>query len=81
LSFTYVLHYANTGRKVKKYNPKKYKYLKNVEEFGTYYQGDILHPPGLGRQAIIGDSYRWPNKTVPYVISGKFSKYRMETNK
>ena len=39
------------------------------------FQGDI-NPIGIDdkRNAIIGQNFRWPNATIPYVISTSYSK-------
>jgi len=47
----------------------------NVEELGSYLEGDILTlPAGQGRNGIIDTHYRWPNATIYYKIVGNFSK-------
>jgi len=41
---------------------------------GDHFQGDILLPEGKNVQnGIRGENYRWPDKTIPYVIDPNFS--------
>lgn len=45
----------------------------NPEERGPYLEGDLLIPI-KSRNGINSQAYRWPNKQIPYEISGRFSK-------
>lgn len=47
----------------------------NPEELGSYFQGDIMITRNPQRNGLKDESTRWPNKTIPYVITGNFSKY------
>ncbi|XP_066591220.1 zinc metalloproteinase nas-13-like [Prorops nasuta] len=49
----------------------------NPEELGSYAEGDILFPLGMGRNGLKSDSARWPDGVIPYMISPYFDgKYR-----
>lgn len=50
----------------------------NPEETGNYLEGDILFPNPTTRNGIIGQSYRWPNKVIPFQINGKFDAQSMD---
>lgn len=45
----------------------------NPEERGPYLEGDLLIPI-KSKNGISSQAYRWPNKQIPYEISGRFSK-------
>lgn len=49
--------------------------FRNPEELGDYVEGDIIQTisGGLGRSS--SQIALWPGGTIPYVISGDFSKY------
>lgn len=48
---------------------------RNPEELGTYMDGDILLPATSDiRNGLISLAARWPNATVPFIISGNYSK-------
>lgn len=49
----------------------------NPEELGDYFEGDILFPisDSSGRSALANESYMWTNAIIPYVVTGKFSKF------
>lgn len=48
---------------------------RNPEELGTYMDGDILLPATSDiRNGLISLSARWANATVPYIVSGNYSK-------
>ncbi|ODM89281.1 High choriolytic enzyme 1 [Orchesella cincta] len=41
---------------------------------GEYFEGDMRFAKGYDiKSGIIGSRYRWPNNTVPYIISSSFS--------
>lgn len=46
---------------------------------GEYLEGDILFPKPQGRNGIVGQSYRWPNGVIPFVIQGNFNAQHMNT--
>ena len=46
------------------------------EEQGPYLQGDLLIPRGNAKNGMKSETYRWKNGEIPYVIRGRFSKYR-----
>ena len=48
----------------------------NPDEQGPYFQGDIKgYLPGLNKNGVIDERYRWDNGVVPYeIVSGDFSK-------
>jgi len=48
------------------------------EERGSMFEGDIVLQKGqLGRSGILGENYRWPNKTVYYDFSGIFGEQNL----
>lgn len=56
-------------------------YKQNIEELSGQFQGDIVLTAeqermlnGMDRTGLIDTSYRWPNNTVPYVLSDIFSQ-------
>uniref|UniRef100_A0A182JIN7 Uncharacterized protein n=1 Tax=Anopheles atroparvus TaxID=41427 RepID=A0A182JIN7_ANOAO len=44
----------------------------NVEELGSYIEGDILIDRPDGRNGVANNANRWPNGVVPFVIAGNF---------
>lgn len=48
----------------------------NPEERGPYLEGDLLIPY-KSKNGISSQAYRWPNKQIPYEISGKFSELQV----
>lgn len=47
----------------------------NPEEFGSYFEGDILFPTSQStnsRNGMVAQTYRWPNAVIPYEITGSF---------
>ena len=50
--------------------PKKFG---NPDEWGPYFQGDIIMLPEQ-RNGVIDTSYRWPNGQVAYVYDIDFGK-------
>ncbi|XP_049300732.1 zinc metalloproteinase nas-1 isoform X1 [Anopheles funestus] len=64
------------GKLVANYDPATDS--RNVEELGSYVQGDILiNRPG-GRNGISNNAARWPKGVVPFVISGNFDAKGMQ---
>lgn len=61
-----------TGKVVAAYNPDKDDV--NPEELGSYLEGDMLIPQGMGRNGLTAVSSRWPNAVIPYEIRGNFGK-------
>lgn len=56
-------------------------YLQNIEELSGQFEGDMVLTAeqkrmltGLDRTGLIDTSYRWPNNTVPYILSDIFSQ-------
>lgn len=52
----------------------------NPEEFGSYFEGDILFPTGQStnsRNGMVAKAYRWPNAVIPYEITGSFDSRSM----
>lgn len=56
-------------------------YLQNIEELSGQFEGDMVLTidqermlNGLDRTGLIDTSYRWPNNTVPYILSDIFSQ-------
>lgn len=47
----------------------------NPEELGNYLQGDIMVAASTARNGAKDPNLRWPNRIIPYVIKGNFSKY------
>ena len=48
---------------------------RNLEEEGSYFEGDMILPVGkIGKVTINNLAQRWTNGIVPYVIEGGFSK-------
>lgn len=62
-----------TGRLVAQYNPETDDV--NPEELGSYAEGDMLMPHGLGRNGLTALSSRWPGGIVPFEIRGNFGKF------
>ncbi|XP_050072039.1 zinc metalloproteinase nas-4 [Anopheles maculipalpis] len=58
------------GRLVANFNPETDS--RNVEELGSYVEGDILIDRPGGRNGISNTANRWPKGIVPFVISGNF---------
>ena len=52
---------------------------RSPEEMAGLYQGDIMLVEG--RNGIIDTTKRWPNKTIPYVIDARYSKYSLLMSK
>uniref|UniRef100_A0A182MN16 Metalloendopeptidase n=1 Tax=Anopheles culicifacies TaxID=139723 RepID=A0A182MN16_9DIPT len=61
------------GKLVANYNPATDS--RNVEELGSYVEGDILIDRPGGRNGLSNTATRWPKGVVPFVISGNFGKY------
>lgn len=61
-----------TGKLVAAYNPDKDDI--NPEELGSYLEGDMLIPGGMGRNGLTAVSSRWPNAVIPFEIRGSFGK-------
>lgn len=61
-----------TGQLVATYDPSTSGM--NPEELGEYLEGDMLMPPGFGRNGLIASSSHWPGGIVPFEISGYFGK-------
>ncbi|XP_058056147.1 zinc metalloproteinase nas-4-like [Anopheles bellator] len=59
-----------TGNRVAKFNSSTHS--GNVEELGSYLQGDILVDRPKGRNGLANTATRWPNAVVPVVITGSF---------
>jgi hypothetical protein len=53
------------GRSVAEWTPE---ISQNPEELGNYFEGDILHPIGEGRNGLQRDSSKWKDGVVPYVF-------------
>lgn len=56
-------------------------YKQNIEELSGQFEGDMVLTTdqermlnGLDRTGLIDTNYRWPNNTVPYVLSDIFSQ-------
>ncbi|CAH1408287.1 unnamed protein product [Nezara viridula] len=47
----------------------------NVEELGSYPEGDIIFPRPRARNGLKATSARWPGGRVPYVIGASFSSH------
>lgn len=47
----------------------------NPEELGNYLEGDIMVTESTSRNGAKDPKLRWPNRIIPYVIQGNFSKY------
>ncbi|XP_035902793.1 zinc metalloproteinase nas-4 isoform X2 [Anopheles stephensi] len=58
------------GKLVANFNPETDS--GNVEELGTYVEGDILIDRPGGRNGIANTASRWPKGVVPFVITGNF---------
>ncbi|XP_049879665.1 zinc metalloproteinase nas-7-like [Pectinophora gossypiella] len=52
--------------------------LMNPEEMGEYAEGDILMPEVSTRNGVRGDTARWPNGIIPYVIEGYFNQQQRD---
>uniref|UniRef100_A0A182PSQ9 Metalloendopeptidase n=1 Tax=Anopheles epiroticus TaxID=199890 RepID=A0A182PSQ9_9DIPT len=50
----------------------------NVEELGSYVEGDILIDRPGGRNGLSNTATRWPKGVVPFVISGNFDAKGMQ---
>uniref|UniRef100_A0AAG5CP04 Metalloendopeptidase n=1 Tax=Anopheles atroparvus TaxID=41427 RepID=A0AAG5CP04_ANOAO len=50
----------------------------NVEELGSYIEGDILIDRPDGRNGVANNANRWPNGVVPFVIAGNFDAKGMQ---
>ncbi|XP_050084864.1 zinc metalloproteinase nas-4-like [Anopheles aquasalis] len=50
----------------------------NVEELGSYLEGDMLIDRPAGRNGLASTSSRWPNGVVPFVIGGNFDAKGMQ---
>jgi len=48
----------------------------NPEELGSYLEGDIMVTKSITRNGIKNSKARWPDGTIPYVISGTFNSYQ-----
>lgn len=59
-----------TGQLVASYDPNTSEL--NPEELGEYLEGDMLMPPGLGRNGLIASTSHWSGGVVPFEISGYF---------
>ncbi|XP_011704941.1 PREDICTED: zinc metalloproteinase nas-4-like, partial [Wasmannia auropunctata] len=46
----------------------------NPEELGNYFQGDIMLSNRTTRNGDANPFSRWPNRIIPYIISGQFSQ-------
>ncbi|XP_052863722.1 hatching enzyme 1.2-like [Anopheles cruzii] len=64
------------GKRVAEFNPATDG--GNVEELGSYLEGDILIDRPEGRNGLASTSTRWPNGVVPFVISGNFDAKGMQ---
>uniref|UniRef100_A0A8W7Q184 Metalloendopeptidase n=1 Tax=Anopheles coluzzii TaxID=1518534 RepID=A0A8W7Q184_ANOCL len=60
------------GKLVANFNPETD--AGNVEELGSYVEGDMLIDRPEGRNGLSNTATRWPNGVVPFVISGNFAK-------
>jgi len=49
-------------------------------EYGIYYQGDMrLGPDSMGTDSVrIGETFKWPNGIMPYVIDDVYTDEQME---
>lgn len=63
---------SEVGRKVENWKPGQNQ--GNPEELGSYLEGDILVPRSNLRNALINESYYWPDGVIPYVIGGGYSE-------
>lgn len=61
-----------SGKAVAAYNPETDD--RNPEELGSYLEGDMLIPQGMGRNGLTAVSSRWPNAVIPFEIRGNFGK-------
>lgn len=61
---------SETGRLVAQYNPEIDDI--NPEELGSYAEGDMLMPQGIGRNGLTAHTSRWPGGIVPFEIRGNF---------
>ena len=53
----------------------------NPDEWGPYFQGDIVFRNPNQRNGILDESYRWPNGQVYYVYDSAFGKSRFDISK
>ncbi|XP_026333154.1 zinc metalloproteinase nas-4 [Hyposmocoma kahamanoa] len=52
--------------------------LMNPEEMGEYAEGDILMPTPTTRNGVKGETSRWPDGIIPYVIEGYYNQQQRE---
>uniref|UniRef100_A0A182NDZ4 Metalloendopeptidase n=1 Tax=Anopheles dirus TaxID=7168 RepID=A0A182NDZ4_9DIPT len=64
------------GKRVANFNPATDG--GNVEELGSYVEGDILIDRPGGRNGLSNTATRWPKGVVPFVISGSFDAKGMQ---
>ncbi|XP_053667785.1 hatching enzyme 1.2 [Anopheles marshallii] len=64
------------GKLVANYDPATDS--RNVEELGSYVEGDILIDRPDGRNGLSNTAARWPKGVVPFVISGNFDAKGMQ---
>ncbi|EDS31597.1 metalloproteinase [Culex quinquefasciatus] len=64
------------GARVATYDPETA--LVNVEELGSYAEGDMLITRPAGRNGMADVSTRWPGGQVPFVINGNFQAKDMQ---
>ncbi|XP_041788195.1 zinc metalloproteinase nas-4 isoform X2 [Anopheles merus] len=64
------------GKLVANFNPETD--AGNVEELGSYVEGDMLIDRPEGRNGLSNTATRWPNGVVPFVISGNFDAKGMQ---
>ena len=68
---------AEVGKAVTQYDPASDPRKAWELGFGYYYQGDIMLRPDQYKQQNgipFTSNNRWPNGTIPYVITGTFCK-------
>uniref|UniRef100_A0A182VPR5 Metalloendopeptidase n=1 Tax=Anopheles minimus TaxID=112268 RepID=A0A182VPR5_9DIPT len=66
----------NVGKLVANYNPATDS--RNVEELGSYVEGDMLIDRPSGRNGLADTASRWPKGVVPFVVSGNFDAKGMQ---
>ncbi|KFB46306.1 AGAP004620-PB-like protein [Anopheles sinensis] len=67
---------AAVGKLVANFNPETD--AGNVEELGSYVEGDMLIDRPGGRNGLADTATRWPGGVVPFVISGAFNAQAMQ---
>lgn len=72
---------AEVGHNVREWSNSKEESPGNVEELGSYLEGDLLIPIGnstKGRNGMVAESYRWTDGIIPFEITGSFNAFAMD---